>query len=174
MNMPNKKFMRAAIAETKAGIAAGHFPYGAVIVRGKEMIACEHNVVAATTDPTAHAEVHAIRVACARLGTTDLSSCEIYCTCEPCAMCMGACYWAKIPTIYFGASIEDKYAFHLKDFGIGASSLSKQSKESPKVVEGFLRAECVELFALFVKTAKNAEPAADAKPARKRGAPRRR
>jgi len=172
--MPEKRFMRQAIAKVKSGIAAGQFPYGAAIVRGKKIVVCEHNVVAATTDPTAHAEVHAIRVACEKLGTTDLSGCDIYCTCEPCAMCMGACYWAKLKTIYFGALIEDKYQFGLKDFGIGASSLSKQSKESPKVVEGYLRSECVELFGLYIKTASSAEPAADVKPARTPGARRRR
>ena len=85
------------------------------------MIACEHNVVARATDATAHAEVHAIRVACGAVGSTDLSGCDIYCTCEPCVMCFGACYWAKVSTIYFGAGIGDKFALGLPDFGSGPS-----------------------------------------------------
>jgi len=124
-------------------------------------------------DPTAHAEVHAIRQACDKLSTIDLGGCDIYCTCEPCAMCMGACYWANIRTIYFGAGIPDKSPFHLRDLGVGAWELSKQCQAAPKVVRHVLRAQCIPLFAAYVKKANIVAPAAGEPPERK-PAPRRR
>jgi len=173
VDSPNEQFMRMAIAKTSSGIDAGQFPYGATIVRDGEVIACEHNVVHKSGDPTMHAEVHAIRKACKKLGTADLGGCEIYCTCEPCAMCMGACYWAHISKIYFGAGIEDKDAFKLKDLGIGAWALRKQAG-APKVERHSLRAECVALFEQFVKRASSAGPAASEPPVGKPGVRRRR
>jgi tRNA(Arg) A34 adenosine deaminase TadA len=171
--MPQELFMRLAIAKAAKGIAAGQFPYGATIVRYGAVIASAHNVVGKTSDPTAHAEVHAIRRACKRLGSANLSECEIYCTCEPCAMCMGACYSAHISAIYFGASIADKAAFKLTDLGVGAWALRKQPG-APKVARHFLRADCVALFETFVRKANNAAPAAVVPPEGKPGARRRR
>lgn len=82
-------------------------PFGALIVRGDELVAAAHNRVLATNDPTAHAEVNAIRAASAALGKFDLSDCVLYTTCYPCPMCMGAILWARIPTVYYGATDED-------------------------------------------------------------------
>ena len=172
--MRDDAFMRKAIAKTASGISSGQFPYGAAVVRGGKMIACAHNVVAKTGDPTMHAEVNAIRLACGKLKTTDLSGCEIYCTCEPCAMCMGACYFANIATIYYGAGIKDKYTFGLPDLGVGASAISRMSKSSPKVVSGVLREECVALFDAYVKRASSAEPRGGEPPGHRPMAPRRR
>jgi tRNA(Arg) A34 adenosine deaminase TadA len=147
--------MRRAIAQVRKGIAAGQMPYGAAIVRNGRVIACEHNKVIAENDPTAHAEVSAIRAACSRLGRRDLSDCQVYATCEPCAMCTGACYAAGVSAIYFGASIADKFSFGLSDLGIGASALSRLSKKVPKVVAGLLQDECVELFRVYLQAAEN-------------------
>lgn len=77
-------------------------PFGAVIVKAGSIIAEGVNCVTARSDPTAHAEVVAIREACAMLGTFSLRDCEIYTSCEPCPMCLGAIYWAHISSIYFG------------------------------------------------------------------------
>lgn len=165
--------MKLAIAEASKGIAAGHFPYGAAIVRRGRLLVCEHNVVARTGDPTMHAEVHAIRKACKKLGTTDLAGCEIYCTCEPCAMCMGACYFSNVSTIYFGAGIPDKLALGLPDLGVGAWAISRRSKSSPKVVGGFMREQCVQLFRDYLKRVNSAEPEATEPPGHRPGLGRR-
>jgi tRNA(Arg) A34 adenosine deaminase TadA len=89
-------------------------PFGACIVKDGEVIACDHNVVWASTDITAHAEVYAIRNACKKLDSIDLSGCTIYSTCEPCPMCFTAIHWARIGRIVCGARIEDakKYGFN--------------------------------------------------------------
>ena len=82
-------------------------PFGAVIVKNGEIIAECGNSVTTTNDPTAHAEVNAIRMACKKLNTFDLSDCEIYASCEPCPMCLAAIYWARIPTLYYAADKHD-------------------------------------------------------------------
>lgn len=82
-------------------------PFGAVIVRGGKIIAKAHNEVIKTNDPTAHAEINAIRLATAKLKKFDLSDCEIYSSCEPCPMCFSAIHWAKIKKLYYGNSAKD-------------------------------------------------------------------
>ena len=82
-------------------------PFGAVVVKDGAIVAEAANQVTATNDPTAHAEVLAIRGACAKLGDFDLESCEIYTSCEPCPMCLGAIYWARLSRIYFGNADAD-------------------------------------------------------------------
>ncbi len=82
-------------------------PFGAVVVKGNEVIAEGANQVTSTNDPTAHAEVVAIREACRKLHVFDLEGCEIYSSCEPCPMCLGAIYWARLSRIYFANADED-------------------------------------------------------------------
>lgn len=82
-------------------------PFGAVVVREGEIIASAHNEVLKTNDPTAHAEITAIRRASEVLGTFDLSECILYTSCYPCPMCMGAIFWARIPIVYYASSMED-------------------------------------------------------------------
>ena len=82
-------------------------PFGAVIVRNGEIIARGENRVTVCNDPTAHAEVSAIREAAARMGTYDLSGCEIYSSCEPCPMCLGAIYWARLDRLYYAGTRAD-------------------------------------------------------------------
>lgn len=82
-------------------------PFGAVIVKDGKIIAEGINQVTSTNDPTAHAEVVAIRQACAKLGVFELKDCELYTSCEPCPMCLGAIYWARISRLYFANSAED-------------------------------------------------------------------
>lgn len=110
------KFMDAAVEVAKAGLKAGKGgPFGAVVVYKGEIIAKASNEVLFTNDPTAHAEINAIRQACEKLGTYQLTDCEIYTTCEPCPMCMGAIYWARPSKVYFASSREDAAAAGFDD-----------------------------------------------------------
>ena len=102
-----KKFMRKAIALSVENIEKGGGPFGAVIVKEGKIIATGVNRVTANTDPTAHAEVNAIRKAAKKLGTFDLAGCDIYTSCEPCPMCLGAIYWAHLDKMYYGNSKTD-------------------------------------------------------------------
>ncbi|WP_406657541.1 nucleoside deaminase [Methanolobus sp. ZRKC2] len=100
--------MQTSIDEARHGIIHNHGgPFGAVIVKDGEIIARAHNQVLKTNDPTAHAEVLAIRQASAALGKFDLSECEIYTTSQPCPMCLAAIFWARIKTVYYGSDKED-------------------------------------------------------------------
>lgn len=101
-------FMQTAIDEARHGMDHNHGgPFGAVIVKEGEIISRAHNDVLRTNDPTAHAEILAIRQASEILDRFDLSDCEMYTTSEPCPMCLAAIYWARIKTIYFGSDKED-------------------------------------------------------------------
>jgi guanine deaminase len=103
-----QKFISLAAAEARKGMRLNHGgPFGAVIVQNGRLIARAHNRVLKTNDPTAHAEMLAIRRAAKKLGRFDLSDCEIYSSCEPCPMCFAAIHWAKIPRLYYGCSHQD-------------------------------------------------------------------
>ena len=99
--------MRKAIALSIENIQKGGGPFGAVIVKDGKVIATGVNRVTANNDPTAHAEVTAIRKASKKLGTFDLAGCEIYTSCEPCPMCLGAVYWAHLDKMYYGNTKTD-------------------------------------------------------------------
>ena len=99
--------MREAIRLASANVENGGGPFGAVIARGGEIIATGVNRVTANCDPTAHAEVSAIRAAAQKLGTFNLSGCEIYSSCEPCPMCLGAIYWARLDRLFYGNTKAD-------------------------------------------------------------------
>ena len=102
-----KGYMHEAIHQSLLSVENGGGPFGAVIVKNGKIIAKAANSVTQTNDPTAHAEVNVIRLASAKLNTFDLSSCEIYTSCEPCPMCLGAIYWARIEKIYYGNTKND-------------------------------------------------------------------
>ncbi|MBI2815050.1 MAG: nucleoside deaminase [Opitutae bacterium] len=106
--MSHGKFMREAIKLADEGMHSGRGgPFGCVIVRSGKIVGRGNNRVTSTNDPTAHAEVTAIRDACARLKTFQLTDCELYTSCEPCPMCLSAIYWARIPAIWFANSRQD-------------------------------------------------------------------
>ena len=105
--MKNEAFMREAIRISRENMEEGGGPFGAVIVKEGRIIARAGNTVALENDPTAHAEVNAIRKATEYLGDFDLSGCELYSSCEPCPMCLGAIYWARIDRLWFAAGRED-------------------------------------------------------------------
>lgn len=105
--MTKEELMRKAVVLSEENVSNDGGPFGAVIARNGKIVATGVNRVTVNNDPTAHAEVSAIRAACEKLNTFDLSGCEIYTSCEPCPMCLGAIYWAHIDKIYFGNDKED-------------------------------------------------------------------
>lgn len=105
---PQEKFMNEAIRLAEMNMVNGHGgPFGCVIVKDGEIIASAYNEVLTTNDPTAHAEIVAIRRACIKLNTYQLNGCEIFTSCEPCPMCLGAIYWSRPDKVYYAASRED-------------------------------------------------------------------
>jgi tRNA(Arg) A34 adenosine deaminase TadA len=114
-----KKFMREAIRLSLENVQTGKGgPFGAVIVKNGEMIATGINEVTGTNDPTAHAEIIAIRNACEKLDSFQLDDCEIYCSCEPCPMCLGAIYWARLKAVYFANTKKDAAEINFDDNSI--------------------------------------------------------
>jgi tRNA(Arg) A34 adenosine deaminase TadA len=103
-----EKFMQEAIALSLKGIRDNEGgPFGCIIVKGDQIVGKGNNQVTSSNDPTAHAEVVAIRDACKNLGTFQLDDCEVYTSCEPCPMCLGAIYWARPKVIYYANSRQD-------------------------------------------------------------------
>jgi tRNA(Arg) A34 adenosine deaminase TadA len=112
-NREIEKFMRMAIRMSLENIERGGGPFGALVVREGELVSSGTNSVAEDFDPTAHAEINAIRSATRKLQRFKLNDCVLFTTCEPCPMCLGAVYWAGIPTVFYGNSKKDarKYGF---------------------------------------------------------------
>ena len=107
-NPPNPEFLRRAIVLAIQNVeSGGGGPFAAVVVRDGNIVGEGVNTVTGTLDPTAHGEVNAIRSACKALGVFSLAGCELYTSCEPCPMCLAACYWARLDAIYYGASAAD-------------------------------------------------------------------
>jgi len=108
MENRHTEFMHRAIELARSGMDSGAGgPFGAVVVKDNQIIAEGWNKVTSTNDPTAHAEVTAIRAACEKLGTFQLDDCVIYTSCEPCPMCLGAIYWARPKKVYYGCNKQD-------------------------------------------------------------------
>lgn len=147
----DKKFMRLAFNKARQGIEKWQTPFGACIVKNGKVISCSHNVVWRKTDITAHAEIAAIREACKKLKTVDLSGAVIYSTCEPCPMCLGACHWAKISRIVYGTRIADAKKAGFSELTITNKKVKKAGRTPIKIVADFLREENLELFKLWAK-----------------------
>ncbi len=114
--MSEERFMREAIRLAGEGLRAGHGgPFGCVIVHRGEVIGRGNNRVTSTCDPTAHAEVVAIRDACQALATFHLEDCDLYTSCEPCPMCLAAIYWARIPRVWYANTRADAAAIGFDD-----------------------------------------------------------
>ena len=110
------RFMARAIELSIEGVQFGRGgPFGAVIVKNGEILGEGANPVTSAKDPTAHAEILAIRMACAKLGSFELKNCELYTSCEPCPMCFGAIYWARLARVYFANTAEDAAKFGFDD-----------------------------------------------------------
>ena len=114
--MSNATYMREAVQLAEQGMRSGRGgPFGCVVVRRGEIVGRGSNRVTSTNDPTAHAEVVAIRDACTALQTFQLTYCELYTSCEPCPMCLSAIYWARIPQVYYGNTRADAAAIGFDD-----------------------------------------------------------
>lgn len=146
--MSENKFMRMAIELSKESVAKGGGPFGAVIVRDGEVIARGSNSVTLLNDPTAHAEVSAIRAACQAIGGFNLKGCEIYTSCEPCPMCLSAIYWAGIDRIYYANTRNDAAAIGFDDaFIYDQIPLAPTARTIPSLP--LMRAEGLEAFRLW-------------------------
>lgn len=143
--MNNEQLMRRAIALSIESVNSGGGPFGAVIARNGEIVAEGSNNVTLHHDPTAHAEVSAIREACRKLETFDLSGCDIYTSCEPCPMCLGAIYWAHIDKIYYANDRRDAADIGFDDDFI-YQEIALKPTERTKPSEILLREEAIEAF----------------------------
>lgn len=141
--------MRMAIDKCREGIAAGQSPFGCAIALGDQVLAVEHNMVWATCDITAHAEIVALRSACRAQGKFLLPGSVAAATCEPCPMCMAALHWARLDTVYYGATIADAASAGFHELRVAAADLLRQGGSSVKLVPGLLAEECRGLFALW-------------------------
>ncbi|MGH9475718.1 MAG: nucleoside deaminase [Terriglobales bacterium] len=139
-------WMRQAIATARVGVAAGQSPFGSVIVRAGTVIAACHNQVWARNDPTAHAEIGAIRAAAARLGAMTLAGCTLYSTCEPCPMCMAAIHWARLDRVVYGAAIADAAAAGFHELNLAAADLVRLGGSPVRLEPGCLAPDCRQLF----------------------------
>lgn len=149
--MSDEKWMRIAIEEARAGIAAGQSPFGATIVRGGELVARGHNEVWRTTDPTAHAEVVVIRRAAAALRSIDLRGCTMYTTCEPCPMCASAIHWSKLDAVCFGATIEDAQGAGFSELTVPIGEIYRRGGSPVRLLPRALEGECAELFRAWLE-----------------------
>jgi tRNA(Arg) A34 adenosine deaminase TadA len=143
--MSNEKYMLKAIALSKESIKNGGGPFGAVIVKDDKIISATANSVTNTNDPTAHAEINAIRKACKELNTFDLSDCVIYTSCEPCPMCLGAIYWARIDKVYYANTKADANGIGFDDSFI-YSEIEKPLDKRKLKFEQILRDSAIDVF----------------------------
>ncbi|WP_274363985.1 nucleoside deaminase [Paenibacillus thermotolerans] len=133
--MSNERWMREAVRLAKENVLSGKGgPFGAVVVKDGRIVASGVNEVTSSNDPTAHAEVQAIRAACRELGAFQLSDCEIYTSCEPCPMCIGAIYWARPKAVYYactkveaaGIGFDDHFIYDELEKPIESRSIAMQ------------------------------------------------
>ena len=140
-----EKFMKSALLQAKVAQKRDEVPIGAVVVKGDKIISRAHNTRNASGDATAHAEILAIRRACKKLGDWRLSGCDLYVTLEPCVMCLGACFNARIANVYFGA-------YDVKAGGCGSKiNIFEKGKFNHNVEYsgGYMQDECARLLSNF-------------------------
>ncbi len=144
--IPPNDLMRLAVEKCRAGIARGQSPFGCAIAIGDQLIACTHNTVLLSGDVTAHAEINALREASQRSDTLFLEGADVATTCEPCPMCMAALHWARVGTVYYGATIGDAGAAGFNELPLPAEEVVRRGKSRVKLVAGVLAEECRQLF----------------------------
>jgi guanine deaminase len=149
MSKPLEVFMQEAISEARLGLAEGKGgPFGCVIVKGGVVVGKGCNEVLSTNDPTAHAEIVAIRRACHFLQDFQLAGCDVYTTCEPCPMCLGAIYWSRPDRVFYAAGREDAAAAGFDDsFIYHELTLRDEQKKIPMIP--FMRDAVMELFSTW-------------------------
>jgi guanine deaminase len=141
----NPKFLARAISLAIENVRTGGGPFGAVIVQNGEILAEGANRVTSESDPTAHAEVVAIRAACRKLASFQLAGCDLYCSSEPCPMCLGAIYWARLDRVFYGASAADASAAGFDDAFI-FREIPKPPRQRRIPFEQHLREEALQAF----------------------------
>jgi tRNA(Arg) A34 adenosine deaminase TadA len=147
----NKKFMEEAIRLAGDNVEHNHGgPFGAVVVKDGKIIGKGGNQVTIANDPTAHAEIVAIRQAAKNLGTFDLSGCEIYSSCEPCPMCLGAIYWSRINKLYYAATKEDAAKADFDDSFIYNEFTKPKTERKLQSVQ-MMREEAVKVFEKWIE-----------------------
>ena len=151
------EFMREAIRLSERNMETNEGgPFGAVVMKDGQIIGRGNNRVLATNDPTAHADVVAIREACAHLNSFQLDGCEIYCSCEPCPMCLGAIYWARPDKIYFANTKSDAADIGFDDQFI-YQEIERPFAERQYFTRQFLREEALNAFQLWAHKADKTE-----------------
>lgn len=140
--MNAEELMKIALAEAKQGDA----PYGAAIAKDGEIAIAAHNTVKRDRDPSAHAEINAIRLLTKKLNNTSLEGYTLYTTCEPCPMCATACIWAGISEIIIGASIKDLIELGVSQIDLSCEEIIAKSFRNIKVSKGLLKSDCLLLF----------------------------
>ncbi|MGD0469166.1 MAG: nucleoside deaminase [Terriglobales bacterium] len=142
----DKVFMARAIQLSLENVSSGQGgPFGSVIVKEGITVAEASNQVTATNDPTAHAEVLAIRQACQKLGFFELKGCDLYTSCEPCPMCLGAIYWARIERVYFGNFAADAAKIGFDDSAIYAEITQPHAEREIPMIQ-MMREEALAAF----------------------------
>lgn len=145
--MKKEELMLRAIDEARSGMKAGHGgPFGAVVARDGEVVSAAHNTVLLDNDPTKHAEMRAISAAAKKLGTYDLSGCEIYSTTEPCPMCFSAIHWARIGLVVYGTCIGDAAKRGFNELAIAARDMKSMGSSPVDISGGFMLRECSALL----------------------------
>lgn len=148
------EFMQEAIRLSFLNVEEGKGgPFGAVVVKDGKIIAKAANCVTALNDPTAHAEIVAIREACKVLGTYELTGCEIFASCEPCPMCLAAIYWARPDKLYYGNSKEDAAAIQFDDKFI-YEEIAKPVAERKLFTQQIMRDEAIQAFEKWKESTK--------------------
>ncbi|WBL24436.1 nucleoside deaminase [Zunongwangia sp. HGR-M22] len=146
MTEEDKKFMRRAIALAEEGMDTGAGgPFGAVVVKDGEIVAEGWNIVTSSNDPTAHAEITAIRRACENLNTFQLEDCILYTSCEPCPMCLGAIYWARPKKVFYALNHNDAAKIGFDDQFI-YEELDKDIENRKVPFENIIREEALPVF----------------------------
>jgi len=157
MTEQDRQFMRRAIELARQGVDANAGgPFGCVVVKNGEIIGEGNNRVTSTNDPTAHAEIVAIRSACRNLNSFQLTECSIYTSCEPCPMCLGAIYWARPAAIFFAGTREDAAAAGFDD-ELFYDELDRPNEERQLRLQPLLREEAQSVFESWIKKADKVE-----------------
>lgn len=146
------KLITAAIEVADQGITESQSPFGAVIADNKgDIVAQAYNRVRCDCDSTAHAEIAAIRAACNKLGTVNLTGYVIASTCEPCPMCSAAIHWARLDTLIYGAEIADAKRLYFNEMSLSAQLVSEKSSTIFHIFPRVMRDECLDLFSRWQK-----------------------
>ena len=144
----SKEFMKRAIELSITSVGNGTGPFGAVLVKDNQIIAEGFNTVTTNNDPTSHAEIVAIRIACKELSNFSLEGCDLYTTCEPCPMCLSAIYWARISKIYYANTRVDAQKIDFSDAMI-YEELNKTIKDRKIPMHQMMRDEALKAFNLW-------------------------